>query len=669
MVDMIIKFNNGVRINFATDLGRVGIGEVYVNDKLLRNGTELIQPQFATMEGMELDRLEFISCEERDGIFVIKTAPYFRVAHRMEWAEHASHLRISSESWSTGAVLPENAVVEWIIKETSDTLYDVEYQGFSYCFKYNVPGYPIYQIEDKATWETDGNASGTTFIQRGAWSRPIIKLENETDFNTGRTYGGIANPYIFQHNPLYSQLQGFTFQYKNNDVLITSHEAPSHVRSYFEKRPNSPLLLHFNQFCFDMTDNHTTSARKILFASLSNNETAMTNHFLRVRDVLQSRIREFYGIRNDKTHPSGKIETMPIAKIENFGSAFELLNKWGFKRCFIMPLWRSNETEIVPRFTEDRDKFGVLGNMCCPLDLEIADCYGGWDGLKQHMSKAVEYDIKSYMWFGSHFSSLTHLNPNFFAHDVNGQNNRNNYGHVLWAIDQNNPKFEEYFINAYKKLGECGLSGIFRDSHFNMASDTITYNRNPDGSSNARSMHDTEARIQRRFEDELNMLYYVESDGVMGIPAVGTDYDHVRGFEYIYSNVDTGLDVAKLEAYGDDPLWVYFKDLSCRLTHHVHININEFPAKSSIDSWWDEDTFMPYVKAYHEAEPYMDQLWLLENENGVLWCGNGGRVVFAWKDFILNLEANEDIYEPLTGKRVENPHKYTMKKMSIYILT
>jgi len=668
---MVIELKNGMRICFVTEPGRVGIGEVYLGDKLLRSGDELIQAEFATMEGMELDRLEFISSEEINGEFIIKTAPYFRVAHRMEWAEHASHLRVSSESWSKGAVLPEGAVFEWRIKEASDVLYGVEYQGFSYGFFYNVPGYPIYQIQDKATWELDGDASGHTFIMRGAWVRPIIKLEKGTGFNTYREYGGIANPYIFQHSPLYSQLQGFTFQYKDKGVLITSHETPSHVRSYFERRPDSPLLLHFNQFCFDMTESHTTPARKVLFASLpgGENETTMINHFLRVRDTLQPRIREYYGLKNDIIRPTGKVETWSIAKTENFGPAFELLNKWGFKRCFLMPLWRSNETDIVPRFVEDRERFGILGNMCCPLELEIADCYGGWEGLKKMVAKAVEHDIKTYMWFGSHFSSSTHLRSDFFAHDVNGQNNRNNYGHVLWAVDQNNPAFEEYFINAYRRLGECGVNGIFRDSHFNMASDTITYNRNPDGSSNARSMHDAEARIQSRFQNELNMLYYVESDGVMGAPCVGSEYEHVRGLEYIYSNVETGLDVEKMSEYDDDPLWVYFKSLSCRLIYQLHIEINEFPAKSAIDSWWDEETFPPYIKAFYEAEPYMEELWLLENENGVLWCSNGGRVVFAWEDFNFVPEPGESVYEPLTGKKTLSPIEgYEMKKMGIYIL-
>jgi len=672
---MLIKLDNDVRIDFITQPGRVGIGEVFIGDRLLRNGAELIQPQFATMEGMELDRLEYMDHDEKDGVYTIRTIPFFRVAHRMEWAEHGSHLRVSTNSWSNGAYQPEGAIIKWTIKASSDILYDVEYKGFSYSFTYMVPDYPIYQIQDKATWELDGEASGHTFIMRGAWGKPVIKLDNDTEFNTYRYYEAIANPYIFQHVPLYSQLQGFTFQYKNDAILVTSHEKPSHVRSYYEKRSSSPLLLHFNQFCFDMTENHTTPARKILYTELGacTDETTINNHFLRVRDVLQARIREYYDLKNDLTRPTCALETWEIAKIENFGPAFDRINEWGLKRCMLMPLWRSNETDIVPRFNEDKERFGILGNMCCPIELEIADCYGGWDGMKQVMERAVEHGIETYMWFGSHFSSSSNLADRIkglFAHDVNGQNNRNNYGHVLWAVDQNNTEFEEYLINAYRKLGEYGMKGIFRDSHFNMASDTITYNRNPDGTGNARSMHDTEARIQSRFQNELDMLYYVESDGVTGTPRVGTDYDHVRGMEWIYSNVNTGMELDKLEKYGDDPLWVYFKSMSCRLIYHVWIEINEFPAKSSILPWWNEETFPPYVRAYFEAEPYMDQMWLLENENGILWSCNEGRVVFAWENFDFMIDPEESVYEPLTGKNI-NPSNsmYKMEKMGIYILT
>ena len=57
-------------------------------------------------------------------------------------------------------------------------------------------------------------------------------------------------------------------------------------------------------------------------------------------------------------------------------------------------------------------------------------------------------------------------------------------------------------------------------------------------------MHDTEAMIQSRFQNELNMLYYTESEGAMGAPMCGPDYDQLRGLEFMYSNMESGLDIS-----------------------------------------------------------------------------------------------------------------------------
>ena len=87
-----ISFNNGLLLDFIyTDNCVRGIGKVELNGKALRSTQECIQPEFATADGIELDHLEFVEVKERGNDVVIVTKPYMRVAHRMEWAEHAMH--------------------------------------------------------------------------------------------------------------------------------------------------------------------------------------------------------------------------------------------------------------------------------------------------------------------------------------------------------------------------------------------------------------------------------------------------------------------------------------------------------------------------------------------------------------------------------------------------
>ncbi len=694
---------HNIILQFALDGDTLlGLETVTLNGKPLRSAAECIFPEIATPDGWEVDSYEYVTTRQEGDATVIVTRPRFRLAHRMEWAEHALHLRINPASWRRGPITPADAVFEWIIRPAAETLAGVEYVGFSYGFRYHAPGYAIYQIEDKATWELGGSAVGNTFILRGANHPPVAQLEKDTAIYSGWDLPGIANPHIFQHLPLYAALQGFTFQYDDEHTLITTHERPSHVRSLFQKSAGDDKLLHFNQFCFNLTDDVTTPARKILVGERigrgktrknadesaffrvlprPTSETAIINHFIRVREALHARIRAHYGLKDDPARPDAHVETWHIANVANFTPIFQQLHEWGFRRAFLMPLWRSNETDVLPRFAEDRQQFGILGNMCCPLELEIAACYGGWDGLARILAPAVELGIETYMWFGSHFSSLSPLgqphsggpDPSYplgdlFARDVSGQCQRNNYGHVLFAIDQNAPGWADYFIAAYRRAKECGLNGIFRDSHFNMAADTITYKHVADQPV-IESMHDTEAAIQHRFQHELEMLYIVESLGVLGTPMCGSDYDQMRGHEWLYANIHTGLDHQKVLAHGDDPAMAYFRALSARISYQLHIEVNQFPAPEAFSPWWDAAVMAPLLQAYHRVEPHLKEMWLLDDDCGILWKDGDIRVIFAYREFDYPLPGVCQVIEVISGNTRQAEGKIALQARQIYIIT
>ena len=683
---------NGIVIDIIIEDKRMlGIGEVRYQGKLLRSGEELIQAEFATPDGMELDYCEYIGAVESEDRLVIQAKPYFRVAHRMEWTEHAMHQRISTNSWSKGSVSPEGAIFHWIIKAEKERMDGETYVGFSYGFEYNCKDYPIYQIEDKATWELGGMASGNTFVMRGG-NKAILTLSKDNYYYSGWNLPGIANPYIFQHKPLYTALQGFTFQYDDEHVLITVHEKPSHVRSMFLKEKNSELLLHFNQFCFDLTTKIILPARKILVLEHSKfTKNQILNHFLHIRTAIQKDINHYYGLKIDKVAPSAHVETWRIAKVDQFERVFSQLKEWNIDRAFIMPLWRSNETDMLPRFEKDKEKFGILGNMCCPLELEIAECYGGLNGFETIMKGAKENNVDTYMWFGSHFSSSTPLintMKDLFARDVSGQLNRNNYGHVLFAVNQNSKTYQNYLVDTYKKLGDLGLKGIFRDSHFNMATDTIHYShlenedelegvtpdrigfleeRNFEPKPIINSMHDTEMAIERRFQQELGMLYYVESEGAIGAPMCGTDYANIRGQEFMYANMETGMNAEKVLSYGDSIEEAYFKGLSVGLFYQINIEVNEFPKSSSIDNWWNPVTMVPMVKAYHKVKEHLKEMWIMENMSGMKWVDGDIEVIFAYIDMRYEFTGKAELYNAMVDEIEEVAGSTNLKKWNIYL--
>ena len=649
-----------------------GVGSVVIDGVPLRNLRECVFPQIATPRGMEVCHYTLGDVFDDGDAVVVRTHPCFRVGHRQEWTEHALHALVSTASWTRDPYHPEGAYLDWVIRETAEVYDGVEFRGFSYGFRYHCPGHAIYQIEDKATWEIGGTVENNLFVMRGA-SRPFVSFDENQTYFSGVAIPDIANPAVFQHLPLYAQLQGFTFQADAARVLITVHDRPSHVRSLFQRDSGQPVLLHFNQFCFDLAESIETPARKVLLGTRrGTTRVELLNHYLRIREAIQADIRQYYGVKLDRTRPTAHVETWDIAQVTQFDDIFSRLQEWGFPRAFLMPLWRSNETDVRPRFAGEYERFGVLGNMCCPLELEIAECYGGWNGLREILSHAAACGVEVYMWFGSHFSSLSPLSndiPELFARDVSGQHNRNNYGHVLFAVDQNNDAYRRYLIDRFRKARECGLSGVFRDSHFNMACDTITYSHQGNDDI-VRTMHDAEVSIQRTFQHELEMLYYVESQGVLGTPMCGTSYEEVRGYEFLYSDMDSHLDEKAITRFGDDPTEAFFRGLSVRLMYQLAVEVNTFPSDSAFSSWWTPETMVPLIKAFQRVEPYLVRLSVLDDDRGVRWDATDASVVFAYRDFLYELDTlPRAVSEVVSQTDVPPVQAVAMERLGIYLIT
>ena len=247
----------------------------------------------------------------------------------MDWTEHALHPLVNTAPWSKDPASPEGTRLDWVIREVNETLDNVPYAGFSYGFRYQAPEHPVYQIEDKATWELGGNIVGNGFIMRGG-NAPHTRFKQDTVLYSGWYFPGIANPHVFQHKPLYTQMQGFTFQYDSDHVLVTVHEHPSHVRALYQRASNEPTLLHFNQFCFDLTTKVDTPPRKILVGPRKKKtETGTGQSLFRLRDFLQEQHRQFYGLRYDRARATAHVETWAIVKMDSFQPIFEQLRRLG----------------------------------------------------------------------------------------------------------------------------------------------------------------------------------------------------------------------------------------------------------------------------------------------------------------------------------------------------
>ncbi len=659
-----VDCGNGCTLTMDCSGGIVhGIRHVELDGAPLRATAECIFPQIATPDGLEVDHYQLLDARVEGDAVIIDTCPWWRTGHRMEWQEHGGHQRISTTSWSSGCWAGKDHHLTWIIRPSTEVLGTRRYRGFSYAFTWNAPGAAIYQLEDKATWEIGGRATGNTWIMRSAHACPVQTLEPGGTYTTGWVMPGITNPHIFQHFPLYTSLSGFTFQYNDSLALVTTHQRPSHVRSLFHQDGQRDLLLHFNQFVFDLTDRVELPARRILAAPVDSDATDLKNHYLAVRDQLQTAIREHYGARHHRARPSGTVECWDPAKLDRFPAALEWLHEQGLRQIFVMPLWRSNETDVKPALCPtpaDAQRWGVVGNMCCVLEPEISDSYGGWPALQAAFEPARRLGLDCYAWYSNCFSSFSPLSrhiPDLFAHDQSGQLSRNNYGHVLFAVNNRSSGHLELFKTAMRKLHQAGIRGVMRDSHFNMGTDTIDYRvggdaghgsitpdqidalHSPDGLLKPviYSMHDAETQQMRFCQQELGWLYVVESSGVLGLPRCGLSLEVVHNHEWLYDDMSTQhLSHDGLRRVGTDAVDAYFRGMANRLFYTVAVDPNTFPEPKALgaSAWYDPATIKPLNDAFLAVEPDLDHRRVLPDNQGVAWTAQDGtEVIFAYTDF------------------------------------
>jgi hypothetical protein len=160
----------------------------------------------------------------------------------------------------------------------------------------------------------------------------------------------------------------------------------------------------------------------------------------------------------------------------------------------------------------------------------------------------------------------------------------------------------------------------------------------------------------------------VESEGALGTSWSSPDYADIRGNEYIYSNLDAGFDHEGFAKSADDVVMAYFRALSVRLTYQVGIEPNLFPAPRSIVRWWQPEAMVPFNMAFARVENHMEEMWILEHDNGVVWKGPGTEVLFAYKDFDYPTKGSLEILDALTNQNYKAETKLSARRMGIYLL-
>lgn len=77
---------------------------------------------------------------------------------------------------------------------------------------------------------------------------------------------------------------------------------------------------------------------------------------------------------------------------------------------------------------------------------------------------------------------------------------------------------------------------------------------------------------------------------------------------------------------------------------------------------------VPLIKAFNKVEEHMDEMWVLEEDRGILWKGQAADVLFAYKEFEFPIDGMKKVFDAVSGKKLEANAHLPAKKLTIYLI-
>ena len=491
-----VQFPNGVSVElkYADDC-LLGLGSVRADNVELRSGRRPMFVDIRNPGGVELSDYRVVSVQQDADSLSLELEPRARAGGLMEWMLHEVRARINTSDWSQEAAPAPDTRLWLELKAVTREFGAQTWQGFSYQYRYHSESIPIYKILDRGTWEIGGAATGSEFWLRHG-SHPITRFASpEHHFSTEWYLPGIANPNIFQFQPLQTQFQGFTLTASKQGLLATLPTEVAHIRSLFEKSRGSDEIVHWHEHCADLSNELTTSPVEVLWLPGDFDATEKFNHYETVRAWLHPHLHQQIGMREERVPTYGLIEEWGVSDIDRY-------RRLGVPKL----LGAGIETiALANHFQNNMNVWGV-GNMCCNVDFKFSEAMG--IEIKKFSQDVMSGGSRVEMWGNTALSTLNTIFDNRehteksdpdnarikflpredsvmealdgaaspWVRNPTGAIEADHYTPVFLQLNLRDEAVREYWMKRWNEAkDEFGISGIFLDSSFNMSSDKFSY--------------------------------------------------------------------------------------------------------------------------------------------------------------------------------------------------
>jgi hypothetical protein len=224
----------------------------------------------------------------------------------------------------------------------------------------------------------------------------------------------------------------------------------------------------------------------------------------------------------------------------------------------------------------------------------------------------------------------------------------------------------DYWLKSWNHLANTvGLGGIFLDSSFNLSSDKFDwrFNADPQASKGATAdqMHllgsqrpstTPSSTIETMYHAHLSLVaemqqlgyrYCSEDSGVFGMHRNGPVLASRLKNLHLWNDFLAGFDAIEIRQAGFDPQDVFFRGLAYRLMWRLCWHV---PSRTVTFHYHGprgpEDLPTPWhtalYRAYTATLPYLRNRRILPNEMGVRYDDNGTTVLWAFEDFLFQLD-------------------------------
>jgi len=627
-------------------------GAVEVRGVPLRNPATRFLPWFDGYEGDVFRRFLWQGVERRGEQTVIRVRAISDPdAMFRERRDSSGDPCFRSSSWDAAPMEGELRVV---LSPASAEIDGRRFAGFRYGFEMDSPSVPVHRLVDRQTWELGGGLDDVTICLRN-WLTPArMRLSRDAEYSTV----GLGKWMSLMPGNLWARwslLPPFDLQYGRAGVLVAWFDRVSLIRTVIETARGEDALRCLDMHLFPQACSAATNPKTILFSPDRLDDVDAMNLWTRLVDAENAKARRQFGIRREPAD-----DPPAIVFSENHWRGFRLEGSYdrvldaaaelGGEYIFIDPPWQNMQAfqeTLADLLGPDKLRHDVLGkfrwaNMCCTLDFEVAEIFGGEEGLKRLCDAAARRGVKVMSWMAAHYtpsSALTQdrdpANGRFgiIATKESGLHPDTGYPGDCWTMNLNTSILERL---REQLLGICrrtGLAGFLWDSFSNLGWWQVDYSRG--------DMRPQFDRMAQLYADLVNAGLYLMPEGMaafsnascLGLMGGDVYEGDLLGFSY-NTNVslhpgESGEGAAEKRIItGEEPIDLLFRCLAHRRAPCV--SFQRVPREQWHAGRVEE--IRELFATYRRLRGQMRRRTVLKDDAGVEWeDGQGGKLLFSFR--------------------------------------